>query len=117
MSPIRSSRAKRALDLLLAGGGTLIFLPFGLLIAAVLRLTGEGEVFTASGDRARQARRSAYQFVTMLRTAQPGLGVDPLKTTRACSRSGASCARASFNEVPQLWNILRGEMSVVGPGR
>lgn len=108
---------KRVFDICLAGLGLLLFLPFGLLIALVLRLTGEGEVFYRQPRVGKGGRVfGLYKFATMVK-ASPTLGSGDI-TERNDPRVlpvGRFLRQTKLNEVPQLLNILLGDMSIIGP--
>jgi lipopolysaccharide/colanic/teichoic acid biosynthesis glycosyltransferase len=108
---------KRVLDLVFAALGLLLFLPGGLLIAAVLRFTGEGEIFYRQMRIGRDGRPfGLLKFATMLKNSPTiGSGSITLKNDPRVLPAGRVLRKTKLNEVPQLWNILRGEMSVVGP--
>jgi lipopolysaccharide/colanic/teichoic acid biosynthesis glycosyltransferase len=118
---------KRALDVAGAGLGILVLLPvFGALAAAV-RLTSPGPVFFRQWRSGRGGRPFViYKFRTMVSDAEarkaallplneqdgPAFKVqeDPRVTP-----FGRLLRRTSLDELPQLWNILQGDMSLVGP--
>jgi len=108
---------KRITDVAMALLGILVFLPFGLLIAGLLRVTGEGEVFYRQKRVGRGgALFGVLKFATMLKDS-PKLGSGSI-TLRGDPRVlpvGRVLRKTKLNEVPQLWNILTGEMSVIGP--
>jgi exopolysaccharide biosynthesis polyprenyl glycosylphosphotransferase len=119
-SPIRGlgGFAKRALDIVGAFAGLIIFgLPM-LVIALLVRLSGPGPVIF------RQRRVSlgrdifeVYKFRTMLHVEDED-GADVNWTSREdprITRVGRWLRRTSLDELPQLFNVLRGEMSLVGP--
>ncbi len=108
---------KRAFDLLLSLVGLVIFLPFGLVIAAVLRVTGEGEVFYRQERVARDGQLiRVLKFVTMLKDSPKlGSGSITLKNDPRVLPVGRFLRKAKLNEVPQLWNVFTGDMSMVGP--
>ena len=108
--------AKRAFDLLLAGLGLLLLSPLLLLIALAVRLDSAGPVFYR---QARVGRHGVpfriHKFRTMThdpRAAGPQItvGADPRIT-----RVGAWLRRHKLDELPQLIDVLRGTMSLVGP--
>ena len=107
----------RLFDILLSLITLLIFLPFGLIIGLILRFTGEGEVFY------RQERLGLHQqpfgvlkFVTMVKNSPKiGSGDVTLKNDPRVLPVGRVLRKTKLNEVPQLWNILVGDMSFVGP--
>ena len=106
--------AKRGLDIVGASLAILVFLPFGLVIALVLRLTGEGEIFyrqTRFGHRRQQF--GLYKFVTM-RKDSPKSGTITLKNDPRVLPVGRFLRKAKLNEVPQMLNVLLGDMSLVG---
>lgn len=109
--------AKRILDLVLSLTAFVIFMPFGLIIALILLLTGEHEVFYLQERVGYQGRRfKLFKFATMLKDS-PNLGTGDI-TVRNDPRVlpfGRFLRKTKLNEVPQLINIIRGEMSVVGP--
>jgi exopolysaccharide biosynthesis polyprenyl glycosylphosphotransferase len=119
--------AKRMADVILASVGLPALSPLLLLIAAIIKLDSRGPVFYRA-ERVGQRRRRfvCYKFRTMvpqadvekerLRSLNQRQGAffkivnDPRVT-----RVGRFLRRYSLDELPQLWNVLRGEMSLVGP--
>ncbi|PSC03127.1 undecaprenyl-phosphate glucose phosphotransferase [Alsobacter soli] len=109
-------RQKRCLDCFVAAGGLLVLSPLLLLVALAIRLEGPGPVlFRQHRQGFNGAKFSILKFRSMLvledgaviRQAQRG---DPRIT-----RVGAFIRRTSLDELPQLFNVLRGDMSLVGP--
>lgn len=113
-SPLRV--AKRAFDLLGAGAALLLLAPLLLLIALVVRLDSPGPVFFRQERVGRHGQTfRIHKFRTMVADApQRGLaltvGADPRIT-----RSGRWLRRTRLDELPQLLDVLRGRMSLVGP--
>jgi len=108
---------KRCMDIFLSGLALLVFLPFGLTIALILRCTGEGEVFYVQ-NRVGKAGKDfgLLKFATMLKNS-PNIGTGFI-TTRNDPRVlpfGSFLRKTKLNEMPQLINILKGDMSVIGP--
>ena len=108
---------KRLLDILLSGLALLTFLPLGLIIALILRLTGEGEIFYIQQRVGQEGRLfGLIKFASMLKES-PNLGPGDI-TVQNDPRVlpfGKFLRKTKLNEVPQIMNILRGEMSIVGP--
>lgn len=106
---------KRALDI----GGSLVGLLITLLvlipIAFAIRLDSPGPVFFVS-DRAGWKMRlfRVYKFRTMHVTSSP-VGHKPIENDERVTRVGRFLRRTSLDELPQCYNVLRGEMSLVGP--
>ena len=107
--------AKRAFDLTAALALVAVLaLPFGLLVLW-LRLTQPGPVFHAS-ERMMAPGRPFRLW--KLRTMAPGAGdggVTGGHKAGLVTPAGRFLRRTRLDEVPQLWNVLRGEMSLVGP--
>jgi exopolysaccharide biosynthesis polyprenyl glycosylphosphotransferase len=109
---------KRAFDLALAGAASVIALPLGVLIALLIRLDSPGPVFFRQKRIGMDGREFAMlKFRSMHQGAESkdheaGLGVagDPRRT-----RLGKLLRATSLDELPQLVNVLRGDMSLVGP--
>ena len=108
---------KRWIDIVLAGGAVVVLLPLLVPVMIILLLTGEHYVFYGQkrvGYKNRQFR--IWKFATMLK-ASPSLGTGSL-TVRNDPRVfpfGRFLRNTKINEIPQLLNILLGDMSVVGP--
>ena len=117
MNPYLASRRKRALDLLGAGLGLLLAAPLLAAAALAIRLEGGGHFIY----RQRRVGRDGVPFdlyklrtmVTGAETMGSGLIVDA--GDDRITRVGALLRRASLDELPNLINVLRGEMSLVGP--
>ncbi len=108
---------KRGLDILFAGTALVVLLPLWVPLMIVLRLTGEGEIFFLQ-ERVgyRGMRFKLIKFATMLKDS-PNLGTRTL-TTRNDPRVlplGRFLRKTKINELPQLLNVLKGDMSIVGP--
>jgi len=108
---------KRALDAVLAGTGLVASAPLWALFAIAIRLEDGGPIFYAQ-DRVGQHGRvfKALKFRSMRPDAEARTGaiqafVDDPRVTRI----GRLMRATAMDELPQLWNILRGDMSFVGP--
>lgn len=108
---------QRILDLLFAGLAILILSPVLIPVIILLRLTGEGEVFFAQQRVGRNGELfSLLKFATMLKNSPNiGAGTVTLKDDPRVLPLGKILRKTKINELPQLINILRGDMSVVGP--
>jgi lipopolysaccharide/colanic/teichoic acid biosynthesis glycosyltransferase len=108
---------KRLFDIIVAGIITLVFLPFGLIIALILRLTGEGEVFYRQKRIGRHGEPfGLFKFTTMRKNSEfTGAGEITLKGDPRVLPVGRVLRKTKLNEVPQILNVLIGDMSLVGP--
>jgi exopolysaccharide biosynthesis polyprenyl glycosylphosphotransferase len=105
---------KRFADLFLAGIGLLLFAPLLLLAAIAILLEGGGPVLFT---QMRIGRNRAPFRMYKLRTMHPGADGE-LYTQKAdvrITRVGGLLRTTRLDEVPQLWNVLRGDMSLIGP--
>lgn len=95
----------------------LIFIPFFVPIAVLLKFTGEGYIFyfqTRIGYK--NTRFSIWKFATMLKNSpELGTGSITLENDWRLTPLGKYLRSTKLNEVPQVVNILLGDMSVVGP--
>jgi lipopolysaccharide/colanic/teichoic acid biosynthesis glycosyltransferase len=107
----------RILDILLSSLALIVFFPFGLLIALILKCTGEGEIFYIQERIGKGGRRfGLLKFATMLKNSPAiGTGDVTVKDDPRVLPVGKFLRKTKLNEVPQLINILVGDMSVVGP--
>ena len=117
---------KRAIDMLLAAAALVVLLPFMIVIALLVRLTSPGPVIFKQVRCGLNGRRFLfYKFRSMcadaekmkaevahLSTRKTALKIpeDPRLTT-----VGRYLRKFSIDEWPQLWNVLKGDMSLVGP--
>ena len=108
---------KRCFDVVAALLGLIVLGPMMLLIALVVRLTSKGPALFAQ-DRLGKDERvfRIYKFRTMtVGAAHTGPGVSTLPEDPRLTRLGRILRKASLDELPQLINVLRGQMSLVGP--
>jgi lipopolysaccharide/colanic/teichoic acid biosynthesis glycosyltransferase len=134
------SLASRTVDVLISATAIILLLPLWLLIAVLIRLDSDGPVFFANRVLGKDEMPfTLYKFRSMLpnsngeehrqevkrnfiqgeATAFDAKGRPIFKTALAngkrVTRIGKLLRRTSLDEAPQLWNVLRGEMSLVGP--
>lgn len=121
MNPLEGAgvyrHGKRALDILLAGAGLILALPVALLAAAAIKLDSPGPALYRQIREGRGRRPFVIiKLRTMRHEAESGTGPaisapgDPRVT-----RVGRVLRKIRLDEAPQLWNVLRGDMSLVGP--
>ena len=108
---------KHVLDRIAAAVLLCLLLPLLLLITAAILLESGRPVLFVQTRVGRQGRLfRAYKFRTMVRGAERlGLGTTVAATDDRINKVGAFLRRWSLDELPQLLNILKGEMSLVGP--
>ena len=108
---------KRLFDVIVSGAGLIVFAPVSLLIALGIKLEDGGPVFFTQERVGRDCRVFiAYKFRSMVVDAERATGaVQATANDPRVTRMGRILRATAFDELPQLWNILRGDMSVVGP--
>jgi lipopolysaccharide/colanic/teichoic acid biosynthesis glycosyltransferase len=117
---------KRTLDFMGAAVLTVVLLPLLAAIAIAVKLDSRGPVFFRQSRVGRGGRRfDVLKFRTMHRDAESrrtellAESIDPnwlhLENDPRITRVGQRLRHLSLDELPQLWNVLRGEMSLVGP--
>ncbi|MBN9545217.1 MAG: sugar transferase [Alphaproteobacteria bacterium] len=113
---IRQSAAKRVLDFIGAAIGSLVLLPFLVLIALAIAAESRGPILFRQRRSGRDGKIFViYKFRTMHVLED---GNDIVQATRNDGRTtmvGRFLRRSSIDELPQLLNVLKGEMSLVGP--
>lgn len=110
------SPLKRAMDVFGALGLAIFLAPLLLVVAAVVRLNSPGPIiFTQlrSGLGGREFR--IYKFRTMTVIEDDEAVRQATRNDARVTRVGSFLRRSSFDELPQLINVLRGDMSLVGP--
>ncbi len=113
---VATSRLKRAFDFVMSFGALLVFLPLLLTIAMLVRLESRGPaLFRQKRTGLHGEIFTVFKFRTMT-VAEDG------ETVRQATRDdarvtalGAILRKFSLDELPQLLNVLRGEMSLIGP--
>ncbi|MCA3748034.1 MAG: undecaprenyl-phosphate galactose phosphotransferase WbaP, partial [Rubrobacter sp.] len=126
-----AQRAKRALDLLVAGSLGFALAPLLLAVALLIRLDSPGPALFRQERPGKDGRAfRVCKFRTMhadaderlarLLREEPALGEEfrrhgKLRNDPRITRMGSLLRKSSLDELPQLWNVLKGEMSLVGP--
>jgi lipopolysaccharide/colanic/teichoic acid biosynthesis glycosyltransferase len=108
---------KRLFDIVVAGSGLLVLSPAAALIALAIKLEDGGPVFYTQDRVGRDCRVfKAFKFRSMIVDAERLTGaVQASAGDPRITRVGRVLRATAFDELPQLWNIVRGDMSVVGP--
>ena len=108
---------QRFFDVLLSSLALLVLAPLLIPLAVILRLTGEGEIFFRQQRVGRNGEPfSLLKLATMLKDSPNiGTGTVTLKNDPRVLPVGHFLRKTKINELPQLLNILKGDMSLVGP--
>ena len=113
-SPWCHSRGKRTLDFLMAGALLALALPALLMVAALVRITSSGPTLF----RQKRAGRAGIEFELLkfrtMRHDTTGSRITQAGDSRITGVGKWMRAR-KLDELPQLWNVLRGDMTMVGP--
>lgn len=128
---VRHLPVKRLFDLLFSSAVLLLTLPLILLLAVVIRFSSKGSVFYAHERIGRGGKPfKCYKFRTMFGDADKRLyslldsnprlreeweATQKLKEDPRVTKVGRILRKLSIDEFPQFWNVVRGDMSVVGP--
>ena len=108
---------QRVLDFIFSGLAILLLGPFLFPIVCILKATAEGEVFYIQTRIGKHGNPfGLLKFVTMLKNSPNiGSGEITINNDPRVLPFGKFLRKSKINELPQLWNILIGDMSIVGP--
>jgi sugar transferase (PEP-CTERM system associated) len=108
---------KRAIDLVLASAGTILSAPLTLLTALAVYLESEGPILYYQERVGENGKTfTVYKFRSMCVDAEKGgTPVWATEQDERVTRVGRVIRKTRLDELPQFWNVLRGDMSFVGP--
>lgn len=107
---------KRILDLTLAASSALVFLPLLVIVMVLVRLTSKGPALYWSERVGRGNRIFRMPKFRSMRVGTPAVATHLLADPAAhLTPIGSFLRKSSLDELPQLWSILSGDMSFVGP--
>lgn len=107
---------KRTFDVILALGISVVLLLPSLLVALLVRLTSQGPILYWSDRVGRHNRIFKMPKFRSMRINAPAVATHLLSNPDAyLTPIGSQLRRSSLDELPQLWSILKGDMSFVGP--
>lgn len=110
-------KVKRALDFLVAAVGLIVLLVPMLIISLIIYLDDPGKVIFSQYRVGRNGKRfKLYKFRSMKESAPKYMAtIDLQDPQQHVTRAGSVLRRLSLDELPQLLNVLKGDMSLVGP--
>jgi lipopolysaccharide/colanic/teichoic acid biosynthesis glycosyltransferase len=108
---------KRLLDIVVSIVALVILLPFFIPIIIILKFTAEGEVFYFQERYGiHNSKFHIWKFATMLKNSMNmGTGSITIKNDPRVTKIGSFLRKTKINELPQIINILKGDISLVGP--
>tara|TARA_B100001057_G_C22826424_1_gene941615 strand:+ start:285 stop:950 length:666 start_codon:yes stop_codon:yes gene_type:complete len=108
---------QRFFDIIFSGIALIFLLPIFIPVIIILRFTGENEVFFFQERVGKEdSRIKLFKFVTMLKNSENmGSGTITLKNDSRVLPFGKILRKTKLNELPQLINVLNGDMSIIGP--
>jgi putative colanic acid biosynthesis UDP-glucose lipid carrier transferase len=113
---VATSRRKRAFDIILSAGALLFFLPLLLTVAFLVRLESPGPaLFRQRRTGLNGVIFTVYKFRTMTVTEDGDTVRQATQGDKRVTALGAVLRKYSIDELPQLLNVLRGQMSLIGP--
>jgi undecaprenyl-phosphate galactose phosphotransferase/putative colanic acid biosynthesis UDP-glucose lipid carrier transferase len=108
--------AKRTLDVGLAGLGLFLLLPLIILVCIAIKLDSDGPIIFKQNRRGFNGREfEIYKFRTMTVLENGGTILQATRNDKRVTRIGRLLRSTSIDELPQVINVLRGDMSLVGP--
>ena len=107
---------KRILDILISLIGIILFFPIFIIIGIVIKLESKGPVIFKQLRAGKNSKPFyIYKFRSM-KIGAPNLSTNEFKNAdKFITKSGMFTRKTSIDELPQLFNILKGDMSIVGP--
>jgi putative colanic acid biosynthesis UDP-glucose lipid carrier transferase len=114
--PVATSRRKRAFDIMVAAVALLFFLPLLLTVAVLIRLESKGPaLFRQRRTGLNGVIFTVFKFRTMTVVEDGAAIQQATQGDRRITPLGAVLRKFSIDELPQLLNVLRGDMSLIGP--
>lgn len=109
-------RLKRAMDVMISAALLVLTFPIMLLAALIVRLESPGPVIYKQ-DRVglREKEFTVYKFRSMRQDAEKNGAVWAAENDSRVTRFGKFMRKTRIDELPQLWNVLKGDMSFIGP--
>jgi putative colanic acid biosysnthesis UDP-glucose lipid carrier transferase len=115
-SPIAEDPFKRAMDILVAGSALLFFAPLLALVAVLIKLESQGPVLFRQSRGGLNGRAfTIFKFRSMRCQENGAKVVQAQRDDDRITMVGRIIRKTSIDELPQLLNVLRGDMSIVGP--
>lgn len=116
-SVVHIRKIKRLMDVAVAVAGLVVSLPVSLLVALIIRLESAGPALFQQRRTGQDGRLyTLYKFRTMRHDAESVSGaVWSMRNDRRVTRVGSFLRKWRLDEIPQLVNVLKGDMSLVGP--
>lgn len=108
---------KRTFDIFASGIALILLLPMFLVLAIVIKCDSKGPVFFKQERRTKNGKIfKMYKFRSMVVDAEKqGAGLFNYKDDPRVTKIGRFMRNTSIDELPQLWNVFKGDISIVGP--
>lgn len=108
---------KRLMDIVLSSIALIVFIPIFLIISFLIKLDSKGPVFFIQERRTKDGKVfKMYKFRSMCVGAEKiGTGLFNFKNDTRITRVGSFLRKSSLDELPQLINVIKGDISIVGP--
>jgi lipopolysaccharide/colanic/teichoic acid biosynthesis glycosyltransferase len=114
---VKNYLLKRFFDIILSSIGLFFSIPLWVFISLCIKLEDRGPIFYLQERVGKEGRIfKAIKFRSMIKNAEDGIGpVQAKENDPRVTKVGKILRATAMDELPQLWNILRGDMSFVGP--
>ncbi len=108
---------KRFFDILLSLIALIVLIPVWLIIAIAIKCDSKGAILFAQERRTKNGRIfKMYKFRSMVVNAESkGAGLFNYENDPRVTKTGRFLRNSSLDELPQLWNVVKGDLSIVGP--
>jgi lipopolysaccharide/colanic/teichoic acid biosynthesis glycosyltransferase len=107
---------KRVLDVVVVGLTMIIWLPISLIVALVVRFDSKGPILYRQARVGREGKPfTLTKFRTMVENAEETGPQFTVEDDPRITRTGTFLRKSRLDEFPQLWSVLRGELSLIGP--
>ncbi len=107
---------RQLVSMIVAGIGLLLFLPFFPIVALLVKCTSSGPIFFRQTRVGMGGKNFyVYKFRSMFTNAEAGGAKWATKNDPRVTRWGMFMRKTRVDEIPQLWNVLKGDMGFVGP--
>lgn len=108
---------KRFFDIFLCSVALIVLIPIWLIIAIAIKCDSKGPILFAQERRTKNGRLfKMYKFRSMVVNAESmGAGLFNYQNDPRVTKTGRFLRSSSLDELPQLWNVIKGDLSLVGP--